>query len=101
MHTFQSLPLVAFYFYLYDKVFLTSFESEAVQPLAGCKGVKTALSLCRFWLQFSTEDGPGPGSAISLDNISFSMDCFLACEYNMKMKMLTLAFYMLTSPDFV
>ncbi|XP_034432007.1 LOW QUALITY PROTEIN: ALK tyrosine kinase receptor [Hippoglossus hippoglossus] len=31
-----------------------------------------------FWLQFSTEDGPGPGSAISLDNISFSMDCFLA-----------------------
>ncbi|KAK2826374.1 hypothetical protein Q5P01_020588 [Channa striata] len=31
-----------------------------------------------FWLQFSIEDGPGPGSAISLDNISFSMDCFLA-----------------------
>ncbi|XP_071378728.1 ALK tyrosine kinase receptor [Centroberyx affinis] len=31
-----------------------------------------------FWLQFSTEDGPGPGSAISLDNISFTMDCFLA-----------------------
>nr|XP_046269410.1 leukocyte tyrosine kinase receptor [Scatophagus argus] len=31
-----------------------------------------------FWLQFRTEDGPGPGSAISLDNISFSMDCFLA-----------------------
>ncbi|XP_062413159.1 ALK tyrosine kinase receptor isoform X2 [Pungitius pungitius] len=31
-----------------------------------------------FWLQFSTEDGPGPGSAISIDNISFSMDCFLA-----------------------
>ncbi|KAF0044672.1 hypothetical protein F2P81_003830, partial [Scophthalmus maximus] len=31
-----------------------------------------------FWLQFSTEDVPGPGSAISLDNISFSMDCFLA-----------------------
>ncbi|XP_029972923.1 ALK tyrosine kinase receptor isoform X2 [Salarias fasciatus] len=31
-----------------------------------------------FWLQFSTEDGPGPGSAISLDNVSFSMDCFLA-----------------------
>ncbi|KAM9777843.1 ALK tyrosine kinase receptor [Neosynchiropus ocellatus] len=31
-----------------------------------------------FWLQFSTEDGPGPGSAISLDNISFSMNCFLA-----------------------
>ncbi|KAM3595297.1 uncharacterized protein V6R79_021199 [Siganus canaliculatus] len=31
-----------------------------------------------FWLQFSTEDGPGAGSAISLDNISFSMDCFLA-----------------------
>ncbi|XP_047467346.1 ALK tyrosine kinase receptor isoform X2 [Mugil cephalus] len=31
-----------------------------------------------FWLQFSTEDGPGPGSAFSLDNISFSMDCFLA-----------------------
>ncbi|XP_040917186.1 ALK tyrosine kinase receptor [Toxotes jaculatrix] len=31
-----------------------------------------------FWLQFSVEDGPGPGSAISLDNISFSMDCFLA-----------------------
>ncbi|CAK6962082.1 ALK tyrosine kinase receptor [Scomber scombrus] len=31
-----------------------------------------------FWLQFNTEDGPGPGSAISLDNISFSMDCFLA-----------------------
>ncbi|XP_076015509.1 ALK tyrosine kinase receptor [Genypterus blacodes] len=31
-----------------------------------------------FWLQFSTEEGPGPGSAVSLDNISFSMDCFLA-----------------------
>ncbi|TKS86277.1 ALK tyrosine kinase receptor [Collichthys lucidus] len=31
-----------------------------------------------FWLQFSKEDGPGPGSAISLDNISLSMDCFLA-----------------------
>ncbi|KAF3701491.1 ALK tyrosine kinase receptor [Channa argus] len=31
-----------------------------------------------FWLQFSIEDGPGPGSAMSLDNISFSMDCFLA-----------------------
>ncbi|XP_072220857.1 ALK tyrosine kinase receptor [Leuresthes tenuis] len=31
-----------------------------------------------FWLQFSMNDGPGPGSAISLDNISFSMDCFLA-----------------------
>lgn len=30
-----------------------------------------------FWLQFST-DGPGQGSAISVDNISFSMDCFLA-----------------------
>uniref|UniRef100_H3CU29 Tyrosine-protein kinase receptor n=1 Tax=Tetraodon nigroviridis TaxID=99883 RepID=H3CU29_TETNG len=34
-----------------------------------------------FWLQFSTENGPGPGSSVSLDNISFSMDCFLACEY--------------------
>ncbi|MEQ2276710.1 hypothetical protein XENORESO_005631, partial [Xenotaenia resolanae] len=33
-----------------------------------------------FWLLFSAEDGPGPGSAISLDNISFSMDCFLACN---------------------
>ncbi|CAB1331332.1 unnamed protein product [Coregonus sp. 'balchen'] len=33
-----------------------------------------------FWLQFSTENGPGPGSSICLDNISFSMDCFLACE---------------------
>ncbi|XP_056152315.1 ALK tyrosine kinase receptor [Lampris incognitus] len=31
-----------------------------------------------FWLQFSTEDRPGPGSVISLTNISFSMDCFLA-----------------------
>nr|XP_057947022.1 ALK tyrosine kinase receptor isoform X1 [Doryrhamphus excisus] len=31
-----------------------------------------------FWLLFSTEDGPEPGSAISLDNISFSMNCFLA-----------------------
>ncbi|XP_068607730.1 ALK tyrosine kinase receptor [Brachionichthys hirsutus] len=31
-----------------------------------------------FWLLFSIEDGPGPSSAISLDNISFSMDCFLA-----------------------
>ncbi|XP_061751711.1 ALK tyrosine kinase receptor [Nerophis ophidion] len=31
-----------------------------------------------FWLLFSTEDGPGPGSSISLDNISFSMNCFLA-----------------------
>ncbi|XP_054651469.1 ALK tyrosine kinase receptor isoform X2 [Dunckerocampus dactyliophorus] len=31
-----------------------------------------------FWLLFRTEDGPGPGSAISLDNISFSMNCFLA-----------------------
>ncbi|XP_045919324.1 ALK tyrosine kinase receptor-like [Micropterus dolomieu] len=31
-----------------------------------------------FWLQFGTEDGPGPGSTISLDNMSFSMDCFLA-----------------------
>ncbi|XP_068573795.1 ALK tyrosine kinase receptor isoform X2 [Cebidichthys violaceus] len=29
-----------------------------------------------FWLQFSAEDGPG--SAISIDNVSFSMDCFLA-----------------------
>ncbi|CDQ74248.1 unnamed protein product [Oncorhynchus mykiss] len=34
-----------------------------------------------FWLQFSADNGPGPGSAICLDNISFSMDCFLACEY--------------------
>lgn len=39
------------------------------------------MSLRRFWLQFSTEDGPGAGSAVSLDNISFSMDCFLTCEY--------------------
>uniref|UniRef100_A0A6Q2YL48 Tyrosine-protein kinase receptor n=1 Tax=Esox lucius TaxID=8010 RepID=A0A6Q2YL48_ESOLU len=31
-----------------------------------------------FWLQFRTDHGPGPGSAICLDNISFSMDCFLA-----------------------
>ncbi|KAF7202207.1 ALK tyrosine kinase receptor [Nothobranchius furzeri] len=31
-----------------------------------------------FWLQFSAEDGPGPGSTVSLDNVSFSMDCFLA-----------------------
>ncbi|XP_028294863.1 ALK tyrosine kinase receptor [Gouania willdenowi] len=31
-----------------------------------------------FWLQFSAEDGPGPGSSFSLDNISFSLDCFLA-----------------------
>ncbi|XP_015246381.1 PREDICTED: ALK tyrosine kinase receptor-like isoform X2 [Cyprinodon variegatus] len=31
-----------------------------------------------FWLQFSAEDGAGPGSASSIDNISFSMDCFLA-----------------------
>ncbi|XP_024910865.1 ALK tyrosine kinase receptor [Cynoglossus semilaevis] len=31
-----------------------------------------------FWLHFSTDDGLGPGSAIFLDNISFSMDCFLA-----------------------
>nr|XP_046204242.1 ALK tyrosine kinase receptor-like [Oncorhynchus gorbuscha] len=31
-----------------------------------------------FWLQFSADNGPGPGSAICLDNISFSMDCFLA-----------------------
>ncbi|XP_020325933.2 ALK tyrosine kinase receptor [Oncorhynchus kisutch] len=31
-----------------------------------------------FWLQFSTDNGSGPGSAICLDNISFSMDCFLA-----------------------
>ncbi|XP_046900732.1 ALK tyrosine kinase receptor [Hypomesus transpacificus] len=30
-----------------------------------------------FWLQFSI-DGPGQGSSISVDNISFSMDCFLA-----------------------
>ncbi|KAG7511008.1 ALK tyrosine kinase receptor [Solea senegalensis] len=30
-----------------------------------------------FWLQFSIEDGPGPSSAIFLDNISFSMDCFM------------------------
>lgn len=43
--------------------------------------VNTALSRRRFWLQFSAEDGPGPGSAITIDNISFSMDCFLACEY--------------------
>ncbi|XP_037096758.1 ALK tyrosine kinase receptor isoform X1 [Syngnathus acus] len=33
-----------------------------------------------FWLLFGSEDGPGPGpgSIISLDNISFSMNCFLA-----------------------
>ncbi|KAM6973436.1 ALK tyrosine kinase receptor [Aplochiton taeniatus] len=31
-----------------------------------------------FWLQFSMEDGPGTGSVFSLDNISFTMDCFLA-----------------------
>ncbi|KAM9842986.1 LOW QUALITY PROTEIN: ALK tyrosine kinase receptor-like [Aulostomus maculatus] len=31
-----------------------------------------------FWLQFSIEDGPGPSSAISVGNISFSMNCFLA-----------------------
>ncbi|CAB1334852.1 unnamed protein product, partial [Coregonus sp. 'balchen'] len=31
-----------------------------------------------FWLQFSTDNGTGQGSAICLDNISFSMDCFLA-----------------------
>ncbi|XP_024123285.1 ALK tyrosine kinase receptor isoform X2 [Oryzias melastigma] len=31
-----------------------------------------------FWLQFSTEEGPGPGSAVALDNVSFSMNCFLA-----------------------
>ncbi|XP_033844609.1 ALK tyrosine kinase receptor [Periophthalmus magnuspinnatus] len=31
-----------------------------------------------FWLQFSAEDGPGVGSVISIDNISFTMDCFLA-----------------------
>ncbi|XP_051941610.1 ALK tyrosine kinase receptor isoform X1 [Hippocampus zosterae] len=33
-----------------------------------------------FWLLFGSEDGTGtgPGSIISLDNISFSMNCFLA-----------------------
>ncbi|XP_014192765.1 ALK tyrosine kinase receptor [Haplochromis burtoni] len=31
-----------------------------------------------FFLYFSAENGPGPGSAISVDNVSFSMDCFLA-----------------------
>lgn len=69
-------------FLKHDRFFLTSFQSESIQPFTGCEVVKAALSLCRFWLQFSTEDGPGPGSAISLDNISFSMDCFLACEYH-------------------
>ncbi|XP_077477149.1 ALK tyrosine kinase receptor isoform X1 [Stigmatopora argus] len=33
-----------------------------------------------FWLSFNSEDGPGlgPGSVMTLDNISFSMNCFLA-----------------------
>ncbi|XP_061651453.1 ALK tyrosine kinase receptor [Phyllopteryx taeniolatus] len=33
-----------------------------------------------FWLLFGSEDGPGSGlgSVISIDNISFSMNCFLA-----------------------
>ncbi|KAJ7991219.1 hypothetical protein DPEC_G00295050 [Dallia pectoralis] len=31
-----------------------------------------------FWLQFRADHVPVPGSAICLDNISFSMDCFLA-----------------------
>ncbi|KAL0969873.1 hypothetical protein UPYG_G00233580 [Umbra pygmaea] len=31
-----------------------------------------------FWLQFKNDHGPGPGTVICLDNISFSMDCFLA-----------------------
>lgn len=73
--------LSGIFFKKHDGFFLTSFQSEALQQFTGCEVVKAALSLCRFWLQFSTEDGPGPGSAISLDNISFSMDCFLACEY--------------------
>lgn len=53
-----------------------------IGPSAARKPVNTDVSHCRFWLQFSTENGPGPGSSVSLDNISFSMDCFLACEYS-------------------
>lgn len=43
--------------------------------------IKSYLPLLRYWLQFNAEDGLGSGSAMSLDNISFSMDCFLACEF--------------------
>lgn len=35
----------------------------------------------RFRLQFSAEELSGPGSLLCLDNISLSLDCFLACEY--------------------
>ncbi|XP_028995578.1 ALK tyrosine kinase receptor isoform X2 [Betta splendens] len=31
-----------------------------------------------FWLQFSVEEGAGPSLSVALDNVSFSMDCFLA-----------------------
>uniref|UniRef100_A0A3B3QJ29 Tyrosine-protein kinase receptor n=1 Tax=Paramormyrops kingsleyae TaxID=1676925 RepID=A0A3B3QJ29_9TELE len=31
-----------------------------------------------FWLQFSAEELSGPGSVLCLDNISLSLDCFLA-----------------------
>lgn len=85
MHTLQSQSSMTFFLKLY-KFFFTSFQSEAIQPFTACVVVKTALYLRRFWLQFSTEDGPGPGSAFSIDNISFSMDCFLACEYYTNVK---------------
>ena len=92
MHILQSQSSVTFFFKHY-KFFFTSFQSEAIQPSSACEVVKTALSLlCRFWLQFSTEDGPGPGSAVSIDNISFSMDCFLACEYDKKCRVFLFPF---------
>ncbi|KAM9354884.1 ALK tyrosine kinase receptor [Pholidichthys leucotaenia] len=31
-----------------------------------------------FWLRLIAEEGPGPWSLVFVDNISFSMDCFLA-----------------------
>lgn len=64
----------------------TMINSSLCKPLLGSRPppasrLKQNLSLRRFWLQFSTEDGAGAASAVSLDNISFSMDCFMTCEY--------------------
>uniref|UniRef100_A0A8C9REV2 Tyrosine-protein kinase receptor n=1 Tax=Scleropages formosus TaxID=113540 RepID=A0A8C9REV2_SCLFO len=42
----------------------------------------SSVSWDRFWLQFSTEELPAPGSVLAIDNFSLSTDCFLACEYH-------------------
>ncbi|KAL4624274.1 ALK tyrosine kinase receptor [Arapaima gigas] len=55
-------------------------SANGTRPQAGWRLVTLPLYGLAdwFWLQFSTEELPVPGSVLAVDNFSLSMDCFLA-----------------------